>query len=153
MGYTIRRASGPNHEVILYDLQRSLFPYDDLVSPALGYWWLLWYEDGSGLEVPVGFAGMTHVACPDATLRLLRAAVGIKHRGKGLQKRLISVRENKARRLGMRWVATYTYGNPPSTNNLISRGFRLYTPSAPWGGAYASYWRKSLVKKDQRSDP
>jgi GNAT superfamily N-acetyltransferase len=80
---------------------------------------------------------------------LCRAGVLESHRGRGLQKRLIRVRERKARKLGWTHVVTDTYENPASANSLIKCGFRSYLPRNPWGAKGVAYWIKRLRKETQ----
>lgn len=72
---------------------------------------------------------------------LSRAGVHPKHRGHGLQKRLIRVRIANAHRRGCRRIITYTVAwNPKSINSLIACGFRFYEPQNAWGGREMLYW-------------
>jgi GNAT superfamily N-acetyltransferase len=76
---------------------------------------------------------------------MCRAGVVRSHRGKGLQKRLIRVRERKAREHGWKWLITDTASyNVASSNNLAACGFKLFRPSRPWGHDDGLYWRKAL---------
>lgn len=109
-----------------------------------GSWWIAY--DG---ELPVGFAGLQQSSKWIDTGYLCRSGVIRSHRGLGLQKRLIRVRERKARLDGWNWLITDTYKNPASSNSLISCGFRTYLPSAPWGFDGAIYWRKRLTAKEE----
>jgi GNAT superfamily N-acetyltransferase len=124
---------------LLLWLQLETLPRDTPHETCVGHWWVAF--DGTN---PIGFAGMVQsIRWSDAGY-MCRAGVVRSHRGKGLQKRLIRVRERKARQLGWNWLVTDTRGNPPSGNSLISCGFRLFTPSNPWGHEDAIYWRKAL---------
>jgi hypothetical protein len=62
----------------------------------------------------------------------------------GLQRRFVRVREQKARRIGMRGIITDTSDNPSSANNLIRCGYRIFTPENPWGFRHTIYWTKDL---------
>lgn len=73
-----------------------------------------------------------------------RAGVIPSHRGKGLQTRMIAVRVAKAKRLGWKYVLTYTHDNCPSANNLIDCGFKLYDPRNPYAADGSLYWRIKL---------
>jgi GNAT superfamily N-acetyltransferase len=66
------------------------------------------------------------------------------YRGRGLQRKLIAIRERKAKRLG--FTATYsdTYCNPHSSNNLIASGYRMFTPPVEYGAEGTCYWKKNL---------
>ncbi len=66
------------------------------------------------------------------TLELTRCAVVASAAGTGMQRRLIGVRERYARRIGCRYVATYTTrGNWASITNLIRAGYRFKPCSSP----------------------
>lgn len=105
-----------------------------------GLWWLVWDEE----DKPIGYAGM-RVIEGENTAYFCRVGVLPKHRGNGLQKKLIEVRSRYAKRLGCEVVVTYTSAdNSPSINSLVSRGFRHYNPEYPWAGSAYLYWRKTL---------
>jgi ribosomal protein S18 acetylase RimI-like enzyme len=133
-------ARDPKTAALLQYLQLSILPYDDPKETESGWWWIAY--DG---PLAVGFAALHESVQWCDTAYLSRSGVMPYHRGQGLQKRLLLVRELKARRLKYRWLVTDTYRNPASSNSLISRGFRMYTPSKPWGFEEATYWRKELV--------
>jgi predicted acetyltransferase len=123
-------------------LDELCFPADERVVIGDAYWWVVWHG-----QDPVGFAGLR--VCQAEYNRglafLCRAGVVPTHRGAGLQKRLIRVREREARRLGVRQLVTYCVAeNLASANSLLACGFKLYRPEHRWGGAAAMYWRKIL---------
>jgi GNAT superfamily N-acetyltransferase len=77
---------------------------------------------------------------------LCRAWVRPDRRGRGLQHRMIRLRERYARSIGVERLITYTaYGNCPSANSLIKCGFKMYNPANPWGLPQANYWYKVLI--------
>lgn len=125
---------------ILAGLQLKCLPYDE-IFPSIEGWWFVAFEKRLGA---VGFSGMVLSSQFTDCVYLCRAGVLPYHRGRGLQKRLIQARLNKARKMGMNWAVTDTYDNPASSNSLISAGFKLYDPSRPWGMEGALYWRKKL---------
>lgn len=145
MIYRIREVDTADEEIA--DLIKEL--HDDCFAntaprPNLdrGYWWLAHSIDG-GREV-VGFCGLTH-SYADASLGYLkRAGVLRRHRGQGLQRRFIRVREAKARKVGMRSIITDTSDNPASANSLINCGYRMFQPENPWGFRWTCYWIKDL---------
>lgn len=132
-------ATDPKIAALLTWLQLSTLTGDEPYDVSDGFWWIAY--DGS---LPVGFAGIVRSHQWSDTGYMCRSGVLRSHRGKGLQKRLIRVREAKAKRMGWRWLISDTYRNPPSANSLISCGFRTFTPSRPWGFDSAIYWRKRL---------
>jgi predicted acetyltransferase len=122
-------------------LDETCFPADERVSLE-GKWWLV----RKGKDV-VGFAGLRPCLMPQNKGLGFLCRVGIlkNHRGHGLQKRLIRVREKAARAMGLKELVTYAVpDNLPSSNSLISCGYRLYRPGNLWGGSTALYWRKAL---------
>lgn len=120
-------------------LQLATLPGDVPIPTDEGHWWVA-YQDGS----PVGYAGVKRSTRWLDAMYLCRAGVLALARGQGLQKRLIRVREAKAKALGMRWLVTDTFQNPASANSLISCGFKMFTPSTPWASEGACYWKKEL---------
>lgn len=133
----IRRVS-PSHPM-LRPLHAATFPDDDEPHWPSGTWWIA-FEQGRA----VAFAGLTpSIQFGDAAY-LVRAGVLAPHRGRGLQKRLLRVRERFARSLNLNWLVTATYKNTASANSLIACGYRLYEPSQPWLAPGALYWRKHL---------
>lgn len=142
MSYTIRREGIP---AAVLALDEICFPHDFRITTEDACWWVVW----SG-TVPVGYAGMR--PCKESFNRgigfLNRAGVVPAHRGHGLQKRLIRVREVEARRQGLKKLVTYCVPcNGASINSLISCGYKAFRPSALWGGSRAIYFWKNLKKK------
>lgn len=125
---------------LLRRLQLEILPSDIPASTETGWWWIATNEKGQA----VAFSGLGMSSRWSDAVYLCRAGVLHTARGQGLQKRMIRVRENKARALGMRWLVTDTTDNPASANSLITCGFRMFTPSAPWGNPTACYWRKEI---------
>lgn len=105
-----------------------------------GDWWIAYDIVG-----PVGFAGMWASLTVPGAGYMCRAGVLPRGRGKGLQRKLIRVREREAKKKG--WVALLSDTdpkNPHSMNNLIACGMRAFRPSEPWCGDPWVYWRKVL---------
>lgn len=80
---------------LLRYLQLETLGQDQPYDVANGHWWIAY--DG---ELPVAFAGIAQSYRWGDAGYLCRAGVIRSHRGQGLQKRLIRIREAKARRLG-----------------------------------------------------
>jgi GNAT superfamily N-acetyltransferase len=144
--YKIRPVDGGDEWFadMLRDLHTETF-LDTAETPDFshGFWWIV-YSD-SALAQPVGFAGITPSTYRPNTGYLKRAAVIRAHRGHGLQRRMISVRERFARRMG--WDAIYTDTatfNVKSSNNLFKAGFELFRPDPIWNGEDFLYWRKHI---------
>jgi len=113
------------------------------VDPERGQWWVAYTADDT--REAAGFCGLTPTyAHPFEVGYLKRAGVLPWHRGAGLQRRFVRVREARARRNGWSSIVTDTTDNPASANNLIACGFRIYEPPVPWGYPQTIYWRKEL---------
>lgn len=122
----------------------GLFPDDFLpLKPkhlAKGFWWLV----HSDLQL-VGFAGMVPFDPFPRVGYLKRAAILKEHRGKGLQARLMEVRESRAR-ASTDWthfVSECSYDNVASANNFIKAGFVLCEAERPWEKE-TLFWIKKL---------
>lgn len=75
----------------------------------------------------------------------IRAWVRKSHRGKGIQKKMITTRMKAAKDKGCHIAITYTTkDNYPSVNNLIGKGFRYYFPEYAYGGKEMLYWSKKI---------
>lgn len=114
----------------------------DVDQPKLSHlWWLC--RDGSKV---IGYCGLgTFMEEGKRCGFLSRSGILPEHRGKGLQRRMIRVREAAARKLGASHIITYTSdGNMPSANNLIATGYRLYSPANAWGLEHGLYFTKAL---------
>lgn len=151
MKFTIKKVDLRNESdktVILF-LQKKILPSDAPYQPTQGHWWLAYAEDGR----PVAFAGLVRSKRFTDTGYLCRAGVSDDCTGKGLQKRLISVRIRKAKELGWNWLITDTTNNPASSNSLINAGFKIYTPSSPWSFKNAIYWKYKIDQTDAIQRP
>ena len=73
-----------------------------------------------------------------------RSWVHPKYRGNGIQKKLIKVREKAAREKDSLIITYITIDNPASGNNLISQGFKMYTPSWQYAGTDKVYFKKDF---------
>lgn len=127
----VREALVTMHEECFSDSHAKLFDQ--------GYWWIAYHDN-----IPVAFCGMNPSSRWSDCGYFCRAGVRPSHEGHGIQKRMIRVRINKARKLGWNWVITDTRKNPPSANSLISMGFKMFQPSKPWSFRDALYWRKKI---------
>jgi GNAT superfamily N-acetyltransferase len=139
--YRIREVDGEEKSDVLRKLHTHCFQ-DTAGQPdyTFGRWWLA-YNDND----PVGFAGMTPSSLGPNIGYLKRAGVVKSHRGHGLQRRLIRVREARARRLGWERMITDCTGNPRSANNLYTAGYRMFEPRYEWAFASSLYWDKRLL--------
>lgn len=140
-GYKIRRVDGVKNQDILRKLQISCFKYI-VADPSKeeNIWWIVYFD-----SEPIGFASISPSRTyPNIGVYLSSAGVLHSHRGKGLQKKLISARCRYAKSLGKKWAISETVLNPHSANNLIACGFRSFQPEVPWSYKDAHYWRRKL---------
>lgn len=148
MAYRIKEVDGTDEDVLdtLQELHDECFgnsaPNISAAEAARGYWWLAFDVDGR--RDIAGFCGLTPTYADESLGYLKRAAVRRHHRGAGLQRRFVRVREARARKLGMRAIITDTSDNPASANNIIKCGYRMFTPENPWGFRHTCYWEKNL---------
>lgn len=146
MVYRIKRVDGTDDEIA--DTIRSLHTeiFGDSapqVDTFDGFWWLAFAVDEA--RDLAGFCGLTPTYSQPAEVAYLkRAGVRVPHRGQGLQRRFVRVREALAKRAGFKCIVTDTTDNPSSANNLIACGYRIYDPPNPWSFPHAIYWTKDL---------
>lgn len=146
-------ADDPVYREDILDLHDYTF-LDPRVRPDLprGFWWLVYDKDQwiGGIIPPdqhvrpVAFCGLTEALATKETGYLKRAGVLQAYRGQGLQRKLITVRERKARKLGFNMMLTDTTDNPPSSNSLIRAGYKIFEPAYRWAFPHSIYWRKTL---------
>lgn len=143
MSYSIRKVRTEKEKLGISYLNEILFPSDYPVKLLTegAVWWIVRHDDTGDI---IGFAALFPSSTHGSHVIMERAGVLPEHRGKGLQKRLIQVRLQEARRLGATVVTSWTYNNPTSANNLIDAGFRTFKPSEPWGADGAVYFRLKL---------
>jgi len=128
--------------LLIQELDKICFPEDapleqvDLLSTI----WFIAYEG----KTVAAYAGIKVVQ--GNTGYLIRAGVLPDHRGKGLQTKLIKIRERWANKNGLKYLITYTTtDHVVSANSLIRCGFKLYRPASPWAGDYDwLYFLKTL---------
>jgi GNAT superfamily N-acetyltransferase len=142
--YRIKRVDGSDDEVAdtIRELHDEIFADSaPQVDPEWGWWWFA-YDEGRDVA---GFCQLAPtIEQPSTVAYLRRAGVRLSHRGKGLQRRFVRVREALARKLGFRSIVSDTTDNPSSANNLIYCGYRIYRPEEPWGFNNSIYWYKDL---------
>lgn len=110
----------------LREVHRLAFPDDVWPGDENAFWVAV-----RGDEL-LGFASARPLRRLNCTLELTRCAVVASAHGKGLQRRLLAVRERYARRHAMRTVTTYTTrDNLPSITNLIRAGYRFAECRSP----------------------
>ena len=127
----------PENRKLIMHLQKKILPNDEPRELLGDHWWIAYIGTR-----PAGFASVRFMDGGFAYLS--RSGVLPFARGKGLQKRMIRARVRYARRCGMKMAITDTTDNPPSSNSLISCGFKLYNPQVRWALPRALYWYKKL---------
>ena len=132
-------ASEPENKQLLKVMQKACLPADSLYFPEDGVWWVAYRKD-----TLVGFSCLSPSQQMEDGIYLGRCGVLKAYRGYGIQRQMIRLRVQWARRHEYRWAVSDTTDNIPSANNLISCGFRLYTPKIAYSFARALYWRKRL---------
>jgi GNAT superfamily N-acetyltransferase len=123
----------------LKTLQTTCLPYDDPVYPEKGAVWI-----GYDGKQPAAFCMIEQSKQWGDTAYLSRSGVLPFWRGRGLQKRMLTIREMWARRRGYVWLISDTTENPASANSLAKRGYQMFQPSNPWANEVSIYWRKKL---------
>jgi GNAT superfamily N-acetyltransferase len=114
----------------------------DVAPPSADHTWWLCMVDGK----VAGYCGMSVFKDEKGLCAFLsRSGVLREFRGRGLQKRMIRVREAEARRRCCVYALTYTArSNLASANNLIRCGYSLYEAAYPWGVKGALYFTKRV---------
>lgn len=129
---------------LLREMHGRCFPNYPMIEVAVGDWWIAYASCGA----PAAFCALwPSVHASGVRGYLARSAVLPGHRGKGLQRRMIRVRERRARTLGWLDLVTDTNNdNPASANNMIRCGYHIWNPPIRWGNETSIYWRKLLAK-------
>jgi GNAT superfamily N-acetyltransferase len=105
-----------------------------------GYWWVIYADFGAGRGA--GFAGMVPMD-PFPAGYLKRCFIHPEHRGNGLQIRCLSVREDKAKKLGWKQLVSETT-SVQSAGNFIKAGYSPCEPEQKWGAEGSMYFTKTL---------
>lgn len=139
--YRIKEVDSDDEDIkgTLGALHTLTFGTGDPVPEFYGNWWIVYYKGD-----PVAFAGIVPSTIGDGVGYLKRSGVLPDHRGRGLQRRLLRVRERHAVSNGWHRVVTDTTDNVPSANNMIRAGYRLFDPKPRWAFEHSLYWTKNL---------
>lgn len=145
MAYRFSQVDTEDDDVVelLTELHALTFAPEEASMPEWenGHWWIGWEQRSA---TPAAFCGVTPSSLGHGIAYFKRAGVVHGHQGHGLQRRMIRMRERRARLLGFHTVVTDTTDNWRSANNLIAEGYRLWAPSIPWAFPHTLYWRKAL---------
>lgn len=140
--FTVAAAKdNPDDTEIVQRLDRKIFEGDTPVHMPGSFWWILYANDE-----PVGFAGVRIIEGGESGY-LYRAGILPQYRGKGLQKRLIRVREKWCRKQNLKSCVTYVLpNNTASLNNLLRVGYVSYKPTYVYGPKprWCVYLRKNI---------
>jgi GNAT superfamily N-acetyltransferase len=145
----LQRVDYHEHSDTIEALDSLLFgPDAPKEGPDLGNeYWILWDEEGEA----AGFCSVRPLRStsyePDweKTAFLSRAGLLPHARGKGLQRRMLQIRQRWARDEGFTRITTYVaLDNVPSARNLVKSGFTIYRPVGLWGGLDVIYFEKEL---------
>lgn len=141
MLFRLREVDGTNPETaeLLRKLQLECLPGDVVVDPSEGHWWIAYAGDE-----PAAFLGLLPSHLFINWGYLSRVGVRAACRGYGLQLRLTRACERKARTLGWEGIESNTYENPPSSNNFIKAGYRVYAPAVRYFADGTVHWFKKL---------
>ena len=104
-----------------------------------GHWWI-----ATELGRPVAFAGIIPSIMGTGIAYLSRVGVVRELCGYGLQRRMMRVIEQHARRAGLCCIVSDTTSNIVSANNFIRSGYVLFQPERPWAWGNSLYWRKMI---------
>lgn len=105
-----------------------------------GHWWFVYLD-----KEPVAFAGLVTFEPFSRVGYFKRCYVLPDHVGRGLQLRLMYVRETKARELGYHQIVSECAEDSHSNPNFRRAGFEQVEPEQPWGKPGSVYWRKYLA--------
>lgn len=142
--YQIQPVNGTSAAEVLHYLnamEPELFPRLEPRHIEKGYWWLA--RDAK--RSIVGFAGLVPMTPFDGVGYLKRAFVLPPHRGRGIQQKFLTVREEWARTLG--WTMLVAEAGPDnhiSVSNLERAGFDRCNPEQCWGAPGSIYFVKRL---------
>lgn len=120
-------------------LEQRLLHCDPYLSPS-AVWWLVTQN-----TKVVGACALGREKNDPNTWYLARAAVVPAARGRGLQRKMLRLREHYARARGAKCLVSYTIPtNGPSIRNLLACGYEIYEPRWNWAGEWAVYFRKDF---------
>lgn len=143
--YLITEVSGKTHadEIRSFNgiFKKDFLPLKDRHLDH-GYWWLVHHKESHLL---VGFAGVVPFDPFPLTGYHKRCALLKEHRGHGLQKMLLAVREDRVR-TSTDWIQLMSethLENVASSNSFIASGYRLAEVERPWAKE-TLFWLKRL---------
>lgn len=141
--YRINLVDGIEEARAIRNFNAAVPEFPELTDDHLknGWWFLIFKDFGFGRAI--GFGGLVTFLPGGLTAYAKRAYVALEHRGNGLQVRMLSIRCEKAKRLGFKQIVSETT-NLASAGNFIKAGFSAFIPEQPWGPEGSLYFTKSL---------
>jgi len=125
---------------LVIELHKKTFPCDEFDDSPSNEYWIVWNG-----KTPVGFCILRPLKLDKDSVFLSRAGLLYEARGKGLHRRMITVRLRWAKKNGYTSALTYTArDNAQSFSNLQKAGFRLYWPENLYAGKNFLYWIKTF---------
>jgi hypothetical protein len=143
--FIIKEVDGVGHAMVLRYLNAQEPSFPALKDHHLenGHWWVARLTLGRDF---VGFAGLVPMTPFDGYWFCKRAYVVPVHRGGGLQRMFLRLREDKAVTLGARALVGECAGdNRPSENNFLKSGFMHTSPEQVWGAPGSIFFIKRLA--------
>ena len=123
--YKVRKTTRFENIVLL---NTEIFPCDPLEIDQKSRGWLVYHQNN-----PIGFCTMRMLE--DKIAFMDRGGILDEHRGKGIHKRLIKVRERYARAHGSEVIITYVMeDNYASLFTLVRHGYKMYEPDYAYAG-------------------
>lgn len=141
--FRIQEVCGVVHAQIIatFNAMEPSFPPLEPRHLSDGLWWLAYDE----ADQPIGFAGMVPFIPFAQVAYFKRAFVVPDHRGQGIQRAFITVREDRARQLGITClVSDCAVDNIRSAANFHLSGFELCDPEQKWCPQPSFYWVKDI---------
>lgn len=149
MAIDFRPATSPADERQMLQMDAVCFPLDEPPIVAGAEWFIGW--EGSRPAAYCAWKTVEHDGVP--TGFHYRAGVLAEHRGHGLQRQMLRLREDRMRAQGLAAAVTYTDADAAaSMRSLIAEGYRPYAPTPTTtlsglgrlGRVGFVHWRKSL---------
>jgi GNAT superfamily N-acetyltransferase len=139
----VTRITGPKQKAALRELQLICLPNDTPADCDRGGCAFALYHK----KQMIAFGLARKSRGYKQTMYLSRAGVHPDYRGRGFQRELIALREDWARKHGLKYSITDTANSSTSSmQSLIDMGYRPYWPIQvkPWALRESVYWKKTL---------
>ncbi len=143
MTLKIKKISSNKQKLAMRELQLICLPADTPITCSPKGCAMAVYDE----ETMVAFALARQSVGYQKTMYLARVGVHPDYRGRGLQKKLIELREGWARKKGFTHSITDTTNESvASMRSLLAAGYRPFWPQLvkPWALKESVYWKKKL---------